>query len=500
MLYHHIGRIVVLTVFTIVAVGCDSPVTMYDPLLEMTVEDSLSGTLDDETTTPEVAAIRKRLLEVYAEYWPLISSEEQHKRLPAVLIDGIPELRAFGIDRVAMLLRDGEASEEELLLVVTRLRDPNLKVRMKAAKLLPEINVDDLSKYEPSPDGNPTGLAEFVAELVVLEPNQKVAEFELAFFQTKPHVNGVDPAIDRLQRGPVDQSARTLFALLNVVKVSEDRREQILGIVKKSPRNRELPSLITLNAMLGNSEEQHALIPLLEDPDASIRLAVARGFASDGFAKPLISLKDDRDLYSFALIALQNQGDIKAFQELMNLHVEGEAVWNEAVLAISRSLDTPSLGRASDILDRLGMDELRLSILGSSWENSSSKNFGEKKYIAMLAAPLMIDTGMSVDVLQLLVDSFEDPLMDEDLLTLRFRAAITASAWDTAEDTRSEPRPWIEEYEKAKIESNSTASGEASFANAIREQILVRFKEDLTASDLDALDSVQVNVTPDENP
>lgn len=491
-LYHYFGRIIVLTVCSIAVLGCDSPIPMYDPLLEMTVEDSLSGTSDDGATTSEVAAMRKRVLEVYSEYWPLISSEEQHKRLPSVLIDTIPELRVFGIERVAMLLRDGEAQEEELLLVVTRLRDPNLRVRRDAAKLLPEINVNDLSAYETSSNGHPISLSKYVADSLVLEPNQRVAALELDFFQTRPHADAVDPAIDRLERGPVDGAAQTLFVLLNANYVSADLKIRIFKIVQRSPQQRKLPSLLTLEAMLGDSKVQRGMTGFLHDSNESIRLAVARGFASAGYAEPLIALKDNPDIFSFALTALKNRGDIEAFHELMDLHKEGEVDWEEAVHAIARALDIRSLGRASDTLARLGMDELRLSILKSRWENSSSRSFPERKAIALLTAPLLIEAGNAVEVLQLLVDAFEDPLVDDDLLTLRFRAAITASAWDTAEDTRSEPGKWIEEYEKAKHDSKPTA-------DAIHEQILVRFEDKLTASQLESLDKVQVNVTPGEN-
>jgi hypothetical protein len=496
-LHYHIGQTIVFTACSIAVVGCDSLERITprnsDNLREM---DPIPGFATNDDPTSEVDVLRRRLFDSYVDYWPLISSEDQHERLPRVLVDPIPELRAFGVERVAVLLRDGEAVEEELQLVVTLVQDPHPTVRLAAAKLLPEINVEDLSDHIKRSDGKPIGLSEFVALALETEERQSVAALELAFFQSRPHRHAVNPTISRLRSGPVDHAAKTLFALLNANMVSDDQKNRIFKHVQRCLRIRsisKLPSLITLNAMLGDTTVQHGLIHLLKSPDKSMAMAVAQGFASSGFAEPLIEL-DDPDLYAFALVALRNRGGIDSIQDLMALDSEDNSDWDAAVFAIAIKLDITSLIRADDMLKRRDMSALRLSILQSFWQSlwddSSTKSRPERVAIAKRAAPLLIETGDAVGALQLL-GAFGDDLGDDDLLTLRFDAAIAASAWDAAADTRTVPEPWIEAW---KLKAN-----EPTTADAIRNQIILRFQDKLTASERELLGIVHVDASPDQN-
>lgn len=493
-LHYHLGRILVLTACCMAVPGCDSPDTMYGSLLGTTAEDQFSGPGGND-------ALRRRLLEAHRDYWKLISSEYQHERLPDVLKDpNIPELRTFGITQVAVLLRDGEALEEELRLVVLLLDDKNPSVREVAAKLLPEIpeiNVSDLSEHAENSQRNPISLPEYVASLLVTELSPKVAKLELAFFQTRPHPAAVEPVIKRLKQGPVDQAASTMFELLKAKNVvPEDRKEHIFKIVRRSPHT--FPSLITLKAMLGDSTVQQGLIHLLKDPDESTRIAVARGFASAGFAEPLIALAADEVLYSFALDALRERADIDAFIDLMklqDLHKDTDLIWRAwraAAIAIAVSLDTSVSLQADDILQNEGMDELRLKILKTIWEDSSGSPT-ERKDIAQRTVLLLIETLDAVGAYQLVV-AFGKDKFDDDLLTSCFKALIDASEWDAAANIRIEHNHWIEAWESFQISEPETAA-------AILQQIKLRFDDNdmLTESERSLLFG-QVDATPDQNP
>ena len=492
-LHHHIGQTIVFTACSIAVVGCDSLERITSRNIDSFIErDPIPDFASNGDPTSEVSALRKRLFDSYVDYWPLISSDDQHERLPKVLVDPIPELRAFGVERVAVLLRDGEAVEEELQLVVTLVKDPHPTVRLAAAKLLPEINVVDLSDYAMKSDGKPIGLSEFVALALETEERQGVAALELAFFQTRPHPDAVNPSIRRLRSGPIDPAAKTLFALLNSGMVSDDQKNHIFKHVQRCLRIRsisKLPSLITLNAMLGDTTVQHGLIHLLQSPDKSMALAVAQGFASSGFAEPLIEL-DDPELYAFALVALRNRGGIDSIQDLIALDTEDDPDWDAAVFAIAITLDITSLIRTDDMLKRRDMSTLRLSILQSIWDDSSTKSRPERIAIAKRAAPLLIETGDAVGALQLLGE-FGDDLGEDELLTLRFDAAIAASAWDAAADTRTLPKPWIEAW-KLKTHEPTTA-------DAIRKQIILRFQDKLTASERELLGVPRIDASLDQN-
>jgi len=426
----------------------------------------------------EILALRMRLIEAYAIYWPLISSEYQHEQLPNVLGDSIPALRVFGIERVAVLLRDGEATIEELQLVVDRLRDPEPTVRMAAAKLLPEINVP--------------GLSEYVSNSLAAEIDIQVATQELLFFQTRPHPSAVNPVIARLELGPIETAADTLIVLLQSADIEQERKQRIVTIVQQTRQTNNLPSLITLEAMLGSDKVKRSLIHLLDNPVEAIRLAVAQGFSSAGFAEPLISRANNAVMYSHALTALQNQGGIGAFIDLMNLHTADDPSWDAAVFAITVSLDTSSLLRADDILKGMQANALRLSILTSIWGDTPERTTAAKKAIARRTVPLMISSGDAVGALQLL-DVFGESIVDEDLLALRFAAAIAASAWDTAADVHPEPIHWITAWQALKKNDPATAT-------VIKQQIIQRFDEQLTQSQRESLGIEQTDTTPNNTP
>ncbi len=460
--------------YCLFVVGCEAP-----PTTNLQSKHHSAFDTDSEASRAiTIDTLRHRLLESYSLYWPLISPEYQHEQLPAVLSDSLPELRAFGIERVAVFLRDGDATEDELQLVVSHLRDPSPLVRLEAAKLLPEINV--------------SGLSEYVANSLAVENSQLVIEEELAFFRTRPNLKAIEPTIALLSLAPVDSAAKTLIVLLDSNPISDETKRRIVQTVQRTRRVNDSPSLITLEAMLGNRAVQQKLVHLLRHPSKEVRIAVAKGFASSGYAQPLINRANNPELYEYALIALQERVGIESFKQLMDLHRPENEQWNLAAFTIASTLNTSSLLRADDMLKRIEMNNLRLQILSSIWENAEKKSLAAQKAIARRAVPLMISTGDGVGALQLL-DEFGESLVDEDLLSLRFSAAISASAWDAAADARPVPEPWISAWQTLQ-ETDPTA------ATVIRQQITQRFKEQLTPQQKELLGVVQVDASSDQDP
>jgi hypothetical protein len=458
-------------------IGCEAPPAPQSLPQDITKQISTVPFVSTNESPKTIDSLKARLLESYSLYWPLISSEHQHEQLPSVLGDPLPELREFGIERVAVLLRDGDATDEELQLVVDLLRDPSPSVRFAAAKLLPEINVP--------------GLSEYVANSLAIENDLLVIKEELLFFMTRPHPKAIEPTIALLSHSPVDSAANTLIVLLNANEISDDTKHRIVKTVQKSRRSDDSPSLITLEAMLGSKTVQQKLIRLLEHQDEEIRLAVAEGFASAGYAQPLIERAENPELYEYALTALQGRVGIESFKQLMDLYLPDNDLWNASAFSIATALDTSSLLRADDMLERIGMNELRLQVLGAIWEKASEKSLAARKAIARRAVPLMISSDDAVGALQLL-DVFGESLVDEDLLTLRFKAAISASAWDAAADAKPTPEPWIVAWELER-KTDPTA------ASVIRQQLTSRFKDELTPEQRELLGIVQVDATPNQD-
>ncbi len=470
---------IITSICFFLAIGCETPqptVPQQSPTIH--APKTYPQVIEVTSNNTEVDVLKQRIIETYIRYWPLISSEHQHEQLPRVLGDQMEELRVFGIERVGVLLRDGEATEEELQLVVDRLTDDSPAVRLAAATLLPEINV--------------LGLAEHIANALAHEINLEVVEQELIYFQTISHPNAIQPTIDRLQQNPSGAAAKALIFLLNNNEVTEIMQSQILQIVLRSKQNNTLPALITLKAMLGSKTTKQLLIKLLDDPDDSVSESVAKGFAYAGFTEPLIERASNELMYPYALSALQKNIDIDSFKTLLELRKEGEPNWEAAAFSIASSLGTRELLRADDMLNRIELDDLRLSILSNVWKNASEKSLAARKAIAKRTVPLMIHQGDAVGALQLL-DVFGESLIDEELITLRFAAAISASAWDAAEDARPEPSLWITEWNRIKVIDPNAA-------NVMKKQITQRFSDQLTKEQMAVLDIVPAIKTTEETP
>ena len=200
---------------------------------------------------------------------------------------------------------------------------------------------------------------------------------------------------------------------------------------------------------------------------------------------------DSPEIYEYALTALQEQVGIEPFIQLMELYRADYESWNSAVFAIATTLDTSSLLRADDMLKRIEMGKLRLEILRAVWEKVDEKSLSARKAIARRAVPLMISTDDAVGALQLL-NVFGESLVDDDLLALRFQAAISAAAWDAAADAQSTPEPWILAWKQVKKDDPTAAS-------VIRQQITSRFEDQLTPMQRELLGIVQVDATPNQD-
>ena len=432
----------------------------------------------EKTDETEVDHLRQRLVEAYTTYWPLISSEHQHAQLPEVLGDSMDALRVFGVERVGVFLRDGEATEEELQLVVDRLNDKSPKVRLAVAKLLAEIHVP--------------GLQEHVAKSLTLETDNKVVQEELVYFQTNPHIDAIRPTAIRLLQNPNGNAGETLVALLKNITVDQSTAREILDATKHARRVSDSPSLITIEAMLGNRSTQKRLVYLLNSNNELIRTAVAEGFASSGFAEPLIQRANDPSMYMYALSALQKKSGLDSFQQLLELRVPDDSSWNTTAIEIATSLSTTDLGRVDDILKRKEeLDDLRLAILSTAWRNSLDKSIGDKKAIAKRIVPLMIEFNDAVGALQLL-NEFDDSVQDDDIIALRFTSAINALSWSDAADARPEPAIWISAWQEMIDQNPATAE-------AIKKQIIQRYSEQLNPEQMELL-GITIDNTLTEEP
>ena len=421
--------------------------------------------------------MRTRLIEAYKELWPLISVDQQHKKLPTLLNDPLHELRSFGIERISVLNRDGEATEEELQTVVSLLADVNQRVRLSAAKLLPEINLSNL--------------AQSVASYLANEEDENVASLEISYFRDNPNPVAIEPILARINTNLVAESADTFVSLLGAIPRSTENYSIWIQFVRDAKRLHYVPTLLTLEAILGTDKDRRLLIPMLKGNIDPTRLSVAKGFAAVGYWEPLLERIEDPSLMPFTVTALQNKGDLEAFKTLLSLRSEIKvADWDTAALRILKSLDTRSLLLADDLLRGVGETDLRLNILMKVWKQSENRSLVARIAIAKRTVPLLNSRGRAGEAL-LLLEEYGDSINDEELLSLQFDTAILASSWDSAADVRPEPQPWVNAWQTMKTQDPAAAV-------VIRQQIIQRFEDLLTESQRQALELEEASVVTEE--
>lgn len=456
----------------VMCLGCEStPKNQSDNKPNATHH--INARVDQKPSLP----MKTRLIETYKELWPLISVDQQHNKLPTLLNDPLHELRSFGIERISVLNRDGEATEEELQTVVSLLADDNQRVRLSAAKLLPEINLSNL--------------AQSVATYLANEKDENVASLEIIYFRDNPNPVAIEPILARINTNLAAESADTFVSLLGVTPRSSENYSIWIKIIRDAKRFHYVPTLLTLEAILGTDKDRRLLIPMLKDNIDSTRLSVAKGFAAVGYWEPLLERIEDPSLMPFTVTALQNKGDLEAFKTLLALRSELKvADWDTAALRILKSLDTRSLLLADDLLRDVGETDLRLSILMKVWKQSENRSRDAHIAIAERTVPLLNSTAIAAEAL-LLLEEYRDAIFDEKYLSLLFKTAILASSWDSAADARSDPQPWVNAWQTMKIQDPAAAV-------VIRQQIIQRFKDILTESQRQTLELEEASVVTEE--
>ena len=463
--------IIALTV-AVMCLGCES--TPKDQ-----TDNKPSGTRQINTRVDHMPSLpmRTRLIEAYKELWPLISVDQQHKKLPTLLNDPLHELRSFGIERISVLNRDGEATEEELQTVVSLLADVNQRVRLSAAKLLPEINLSNL--------------AQSVASYLANEEDENVASLEIIYFRDNPNPVAIEPILARINTNLAAESADTFVSLLGVIPRSSENYSIWIQFIRDAKRLHYVPTLLTLEVILGTDKDRRLLIPMLKDNIDPTRLSVAKGFAAVGYWEPLLERIEDPSLMPFTVTALQNKGDLEAFKTLLTLRSEIKvADWDTAALRILKSLDTRSFLLADDLLSGVGETDLRLNILVKVWKQSENRSLVARIAIAKRTVHLLNSNGRA-DEAWSLFEEYGDPIFDEELLPLRFETAILASLWDSAADVRSDPQSWVNAWQTMKTRDPAAAV-------VIRQQIIQRFEDLLTESQRQTLELEEASVVTEE--
>ncbi|MEE2906378.1 MAG: HEAT repeat domain-containing protein [Planctomycetota bacterium] len=404
-----------------------------------------------------------RLVDVYRDLWPLLQIEQQLERIPDMLEDDRAGIRAFGVDRVAVLLRDGEANETIEETVLERLEDSDVEIRRKVASLLGELSNPDIMNH--------------VTERLEIESDPEVLNHALRFLQIRGDRTDLGKVLPLLQDEETrDIASATTWSFLRSNAPTEEERLEVLKMLGDSSDESSTPSELALRVLVGPDSELVEADLLLRDPDSATRSAVAEALLRRKRYESVLANGSDSAIYPIAIQAaleMPTDRSLDRINRVLELSAPGESqqtLWLEAISKASESVppvDQPLLD------DRLAahpaVDEtLRITILDKALEQ---ENLDKAEQIVILKrlVPLLIQENKAKTAVILLEKLHTE---DPELSDMRFQAALLSRDFAIAANMHDDMPQWIEAYEIIQ-ESHPESAG------AVKDEITQRFNEQL---------------------
>ncbi len=417
----------------------------------------------------------RKLYEAYLELYPELTVDEQLRRLPELLEDDVAPVREFGINRVALLLRDSVRIPPRVqAALVNRLADDVPALRLQAARLLDELNYDNV--------------ATLLANRLAVERSIEVAGGLLDILSKRSSPAAIEPARLWLGHFTLGEPAATIIwrAVLagNVDQnVLNAVRSDVRSHVAKQPQ----PSLVKLLALLGDETDNDRLTMLLDGADPALRIAVAEGFCHRGARQPLLDRARDPVIYPYAVrVLLEGPADLAAMRALAELKPDDANLktWSDAVLALARKLPVGDLLAADDILSQLAYADnaLRSVVLLRVVQSPREQTTPELRIRTMAKlAPILIELGQAPRVHELL-ESMNSDLGSGTLRRVRFQAAALAGHYEKAAQYEPDPSAWVALL-------STIVTRDPAAAGPLRDEIIRRFGSVLGEEDRALLDT-----------
>ena len=430
----------------------------------------LEGTLQRDRERDQL--VINRLIGVYRELWPLLPTEEQLESIPGMLQDDLPDVRRFGVDRVAVLLRDGEATPAIEDAVLQRLDDPDLEVRRKVAALLEELSDPELTDR--------------LAARLKSESDPDVLNSTLRFLEARgdrSHLPSILPLLAREQTR--ETAVATSWAFLRDSSPTTKTRTQVREAMGPIESTSNDPEEMALLVLVSRDEDLVEFEPLLSDPEPMMRTALATAMLRRGQTDLILSKGDDPAIYPVALeaaLSLPLNQPMDRMNQIISLEPPQESqenIWEEAILTASELV--PARDQIS-LDDRLAMNErikesVRIRILDQAQARESIEEVDQAMILKRLA-PLLIKANKSKTAVILLEPFYKT---NDQLAQLRFMAALHDRDFDSAAMVNEDLKEWLAAYESLR-ETHPEASV------AVRDEITQRFNEALDSQTRARLD------------
>lgn len=421
---------------------------------------SLKQQVQEQRQTTET--IERRLFDTYRELYPVLSLEEQLRRLPDLLDDDLAAVRRFAISRLDRLLRDSvripDALQERLAEGVS---DEVPELRLQAARLLDELNFE--------------GTADRIAAALETETDAAVAMAFIDILSKQPSMSAWAPLVSRLTDPELGEpSATALWEALSATTPGADQAAMTREALREVMARQASPAFARLLCAIGDDEDLAHLKPLLDSEDPRLRAGVAEGMCRRGLRQPLLDRADDDVIYPFALqVIADGQSDLANLQRLLRLEPAAPArgLWAAAIVKLTKGLDPKDLLEADDTLAAVEYvdAQLRHDVLARvAHLPADTLPLAQRAQLVGRLASLMIELDEATQA-HALLERFPEATAPDGMGDVRFRAAVLGGQYDAAVVLQGDPAPWVALFIEL-VEAKPLA------AVAVRQEIGRRFQ------------------------
>lgn len=404
----------------------------------------------------------QRMLAVHRDLWPLLTVDAQVLRLSDLLQDDLEALRGFGLERAAVLLRDGNATEATHIAVLARLNDNAPAIRLACAALLAEL--------QP-----PLVEAALTARLAT-ENNSDVVNALLTFCGANPTLGVPTSAMARhLAVSLTCESAAEALWQRTAAGTTPETKTELRDALAAATLANPDAQLQHLSASLGDAQAIAAITGLLETGDDAARARTAEALRRGGHTEAVLARVDDHAVFPVVVTILQQPGERTAFDALAQLKAPDvhRALWLAALLHAAHTTavsDRVDVDRVFDAIDGIEPKE-RIDLLVAAVTPEQPAN--QRLAAAERLIPLLQATGADLAILSL-IKGLPTDQRPEGLQDAAFLAALRARQFEAAATLRNAARPWVVAYE-------AMLAGRPELADLVRTEIVRRFNDSLDA-------------------
>jgi len=404
----------------------------------------------------------QRMLAVHRDLWPLLAVDAQVLRLSDLLQDDLEALRGFGLERAAVLLRDGNAAKATHIAVLARLNDESAAIRLAVSALLAELP--------------PTLVEEALAARLATEADGDVANALLTFCGTHPALGVPTSAMSRHLAVSLtcESAAEALWQRTAAGTTPETMAELRDALATATLANPEA-NLQHLSASLGDAAAIKAITPLLETGDDDTRARTAEALRRGGHTEAVLARVDDHAVFPVVITILQQPGGRTAFDALSQLQAPDahRPLWLAAVQSAAQTTavaDRVDIDRVFDGIEGIEpKDRIDLLIAAVAPEQPASQRLAAAERLV----PLLQATGADLAIMSL-IEGLPLDQRPEGLQDAAFLAALRARQFEAAATLQNAARPWVVAYE-------AMLAGRPELADLVRTEIVRRFNDALDA-------------------